>query len=68
MPTVSGPGETTRSIFNGRMDNCFPPTIHAGENAVSGKVPVVYGNVTSEVTLKPGETVTLSRQDFVIAK
>ena len=42
--------------------------IHAGENAVSGKVPVIYGNTSTEVAIKPGETVELSLKDFELAK
>ena len=43
-------------------------TIHAGKNAVSETIPVVYANTRTEITLKPGQSVKLSRQDLGMAK
>jgi len=39
-------------------------TIRAGKNAASRKVPVVYGNTRTEVTIKPAEDVALSHNDL----
>ena len=39
-------------------------TIHAGENAVRGKVPVVYDATKKEIAITPGQSVELSLNDF----
>ena len=43
-------------------------TVQAGQNAVAGKVPVVYGNTRTEVAIEPGETVKLLGRGLKIAK
>ena len=43
-------------------------TIHFGTCAVSGNLPVVYGRATTDVAVKPGESVTLVRKDFPMAE
>ena len=43
-------------------------TIHAGENATGEKIPVVYANSRTDVTVKPGQSVKLSRRDLGVSK
>ena len=42
---------------DGRLSEAI---IRAGENAPRGKLPVVYGQVSREIVLTPGETVRVS--------
>jgi hypothetical protein len=39
-------------------------TIHAGKNAASGTIPVVYNGISKTIALRPGQKETVTKEQY----